>query len=366
MEQIQARLEEQARLEQLPHLPEDPPERPVVHVIDICKIPQICITAIPEFEGEESSLALYLDAAEAFLSNYQNQAVPNDPGNTWLVRIVCSKLTGRARALIGSGVNVTRNWYEIRDLLIRHFSDHRDENNLVYELQNMYIRGGEKYEQFGCRIQEIRRKIDTKIKLSKEGLQVKLSKVLLYDQTALQTYIRNLRDPIHSYVRQNNPTNLEEAISLTISEENYQMYLNNFRKNNFGNQRPQNNPRNNFRRNNQQNYRQNGQNYYTNQNYYPRNNNYNYRNNYQDSGRFFQNRYNDDRNNYQQRNEYRNNPPRNEFRRENANRSPELGRENSHEHRDMTMRTVSRFHNAEINSDGNFQIEASGSNNVLP
>nr|CAI5822126.1 unnamed protein product [Callosobruchus analis] len=91
-------------------------------------VPLLAVNAIPVFAGEEAKLPIFLRACNDFLITYYNHSVPEDPLNTQLVRLILTKLEGRALEVISIREDL-KSWVAIKELLIREFSDNRSKAN---------------------------------------------------------------------------------------------------------------------------------------------------------------------------------------------------------------------------------------------
>lgn len=202
--------------------------------VNMANLPQAFhLNAIPNYDGDRATLAIFISACDRLLDTFTNRINIADPNNEWLLRSILSKLEGRARILIGSREDAN-NWPRIKELLLQYFSDHRNEDCLVRDLMNLKPRPNEQPYQFGMRIQDVKSLLQTKIRLTVEDENERLMKNRIYDNLALQTYLHGLQGQLGLAIRLQHPENLESAMSLVIEEENFMYAEKHYNKNNAG------------------------------------------------------------------------------------------------------------------------------------
>lgn len=183
------------------------------------------VEVIPRYGGEPATLPLFLSACEYLLKEFCNQTQATDPINEYLLRVIISKLDGRALLLIGSREE-PRNWDELKTLLENYFGDQRDEQCLARDLQDLRPRKGETPYHFGMRVQDVRGLLLTKLKLAVKEADTRKIKIRIYDDIALQTYLRGLPENLRNTIRAQRPDSVEKAMSLIIEEENFNYTIN--------------------------------------------------------------------------------------------------------------------------------------------
>lgn len=183
-------------------------------------IPSFVINAIPVYEGDQFTLPLFIAACENFLSSFLDNQNPQCQKNQWILRVIVSKLEGRAKLLIGSREDAT-SWPRIRELLLQYFSDQRDEDCLARDLMMLKSDSREHPYNFGMRIQDLKGILQTKLRLTIPDENTRKIKNQIYDKIALQTYLHGLHGQLGLAVRLQKPTNLEQAMAHVIEEQNY-------------------------------------------------------------------------------------------------------------------------------------------------
>lgn len=87
--------------------------------------------------------------------------------------MIISKLEGRALTLIASRENAT-TWGNIKELLIQHFGDQRDENCLLRDLMSLKPHKSQSPFEFGMHCQDVRSLLLTNLQLKENDDIVRL------------------------------------------------------------------------------------------------------------------------------------------------------------------------------------------------
>lgn len=186
------------------------------------------LQTIPKFDGERTTLPVFLKNCEAFISTYVDNANPQNPRNAWILRSILSRLEGRAMALVGSREDAN-SWFNIKRLLLQYFSDQRSLDCLLRELMYLKKDSRESLHEFGIRVQDMHNQLSTKLRLSDLDENLKLVKESDYETVALNTYLHGLPEHLSLSVRIQKPENVPEAMSLVQNEENFHMLSKDYR-----------------------------------------------------------------------------------------------------------------------------------------
>lgn len=215
------------------------------------ELSKLHLEAVPVYDGEPATLSMFISGGE-YLMQFSDRTNRDNPINSYLLRVILSKLTGRAAVLIGNREDAN-SWPRIKELLLQFFGDQRDENCLLRDLLNLKPERNETPYQFGIRCQDVRSLLLSRIKLYEQDANTRKIKTTLYDQRALDVYLSGLQGNLGLAVRMQKPTTLEKAMALVIEEENfhYARNTNPSSNNNYNNPR-NNNQTHNY--NNQKNY----------------------------------------------------------------------------------------------------------------
>nr|CAH7723682.1 unnamed protein product [Callosobruchus chinensis] len=184
---------------------------------------RLYIDTIPHFNGDNSTLEIFLEHCDHLIGTYTNANNQNDPLNSFLIRAVVSKQTGNALALVGSRPEI-RNWNELKILLGLSFGDQRNLDCLVQELIIMKPHKNESFFNFGQRIQKARSAIASKLISMNLAVAERTFQIKNYDELCLKTFIRGLTGRVQDMVRLRNPDSLELAISYVLEEENFMLH----------------------------------------------------------------------------------------------------------------------------------------------
>lgn len=184
-------------------------------------ITQPMINIIPLFDGNPQTLPVYVESCEFLIHNYANLNDPTDPINSFIMRIVQSRLTGKALQLIGSRGKLT-TWRELKALLELNFADQRSEKCLLSDLIHVKPERGLSPYNFGNKCKDTLNLLLTKVKQTETEERTVL-KTQMYAETALETYLKGLMHygKLGDKVRFRNPQNLETAMAYVIEEENF-------------------------------------------------------------------------------------------------------------------------------------------------
>lgn len=184
------------------------------------------LSVIPQFEGDPNTLSLYITNCEYVINTFANRQQAEDPINEFLLRVVQSKLAGRALQLLGCHEAIT-SWVELKELLQLNFCDQRTEKCLVQDLMNLRPDRNESAYNFGMRCKSIRNLLLTKIKMTVNNAATRAVKAEIHNDTTLQTYLRGIvsMGEIGHRVRFRNPANIDEAMSFILEEENFNYFV---------------------------------------------------------------------------------------------------------------------------------------------
>lgn len=179
-------------------------------------IPREMLNLIPEFNGDPKLLHLFYRKCEYIIGRYQGSPEVNE----YLIQFVTSRLTGKAAALISERADFI-SYNELKDILTQHFGDPRNEECVAIELESLKKNSGESYQNFCCRIQDVRSILMSKVNQTAAPIQLKEAKRIIYNNTSLNVFLYNLSQHMVDYVRMKNPSNLEEALAYVMEEENF-------------------------------------------------------------------------------------------------------------------------------------------------
>ncbi|KAG6439289.1 hypothetical protein O3G_MSEX000646 [Manduca sexta] len=183
-------------------------------------IPKDFLSIIPKYDGDDKLLNLFIKKCEYVLDNFKGNNNPVQ--QTYAFHSITSRLIGKA-AILYSERNID-NWDSLKELLIQHFGDPRSEACIALELESIKIKPQESYIELCHRIQNVRSSLFAKVNLLEdEGL--KAAKMIIYNNTAFETFLYNLSDDLINFIRLNKCKVLEEALEIVTEEVNFQNRL---------------------------------------------------------------------------------------------------------------------------------------------
>ncbi|KAJ8979844.1 hypothetical protein NQ317_007609 [Molorchus minor] len=182
------------------------------------------IDIIPKFDGTPSFLNDFINSSQELYNSF------NDPSNAaqslFLVRAIKSKLTGQAQIISSSRLELN-SWPEIKNLLLENFGDPRDLPCLQQDLLHLtFYKSNDNIQSFGTKIQQFQSLLMSKLQQSEKSEAVKRALSEVYQQLALDTYVRNLPSHYQQMVRTKGCESLEDAISFVLKEEQFSQYKN--------------------------------------------------------------------------------------------------------------------------------------------
>lgn len=182
------------------------------------------LSIVPTFDGNPTELNQFLTVSSILLNHYYDRT-PANVGciqNLLLLHGLLGKLTGRAREVVS--VHGYTNWDDIKNTLIQHFGDQRNENSLTRDLVNLKQQPNETPLNFYEKCMGILSTITNYVDLHNEDETIIRSKKEFFKQQALTTFLAGLREPLGSTIRAMRPVDLATAIQY-IQEENNIRYL---------------------------------------------------------------------------------------------------------------------------------------------
>ena len=116
--------------------------------------------------------------------------------------------------------NVMTDWGAIRETLKLYYADKRDLMTLDHQLKSAIRERGELVEAYYARIQELLTLVSSNITESGQWLGHEAALINLYNQIALDVFIRGLGDPLSMFCKNFKPSNLAEAYSYCVEYTN--------------------------------------------------------------------------------------------------------------------------------------------------
>lgn len=223
------------------------------------------LNIVPQFDGNPLELSSYLDTVNTLISNYWD-ARPDRKDcvqNITIIYGVYAKLVGKAREVYS--ICTSKDWQSVKTALISHFGDQRDENGLLFDLDQLRQSSNESSLQFYTRVMSNLSALHNFIDIHEQQDIIKQMKKEFYNKHSLKIFLAGLKEPLGSAIRAMRPDDLATARQYIITENNIR-YL---QRPHIENKKPHNNNQNfNFPKNqNNQNF-----NFPNNYNFIPQNN----------------------------------------------------------------------------------------------
>lgn len=178
------------------------------------------IKDLPTYEGSRHTLFEFIENVEEILSLCND--IDGQPCSKIFLRAVRNKIRGEANEVL-TMYGTPLEWEAIKDNLITHYADKRNETNLVRDLYSI-SQGHDTVEKYFAKIIDIQSTIINHIKLNEHNCIVVNAKRDLYQEMCLNTFLAGLKEPLGSMIRAMQPQSLAEAFSNCMKEQNM-MYM---------------------------------------------------------------------------------------------------------------------------------------------
>lgn len=119
----------------------------------IIPIPKEISCVIPQFDGDQKLLSLFVSKCEYVIARFRGHENPAQ--DLYVYHTITSKLRGKAAVLISERRDI-ETWTQLKEALTQHFGDPRSEECIAIELENLKINNGESHTDFCGRIQHVK------------------------------------------------------------------------------------------------------------------------------------------------------------------------------------------------------------------
>lgn len=182
-------------------------EKPVEEKVDIT----ILFKFIKPFDGSREKL-------NSFLTNCNNAySLAAKTQKPLLFQYILTQLEGRAES--ACSIKEFDNWEQLNDFLKSQFGEKKHYAHLIADLQECRQGSNEPVQQYALRVETCLSKLLTEITLSNKKKSELNGKHSAMEDLALHTFLLGLLPQISNNVRNKDPSNLNEAINLAISED---------------------------------------------------------------------------------------------------------------------------------------------------
>lgn len=196
----------------------------------LLKVPD-AIKDLPKFDGNPRLLFEFINNVEEILSLLSD--IDGTAHGRILLRAIRNKIEGPANEVLNM-YGTPLEWASIKNNLILHYADKRNELSLIRDLHNCK-QGSKPLENFYSEVIEISSAMNNHIQIHEKNASVIESKKLLYSEMCLNIFLTGLREPLGSTIRSMRPDTLAVAYSYCVKEQNITYFKaenHNFNRNN--------------------------------------------------------------------------------------------------------------------------------------
>lgn len=158
------------------------------------------------------------DKLNSFINNCDNAfELATAEQKKILFKYILSQLEGKAETAVS--IKEYESWDQLREFLKTQFGERKHYSHLLTDLQECRQQTSEQVHQFSLRVETCLSKLLTEVTLSNKKKSELAGRTAAMEELALHTFLLGLKSNISNLVRGKNPSNLNEAINLAISEE---------------------------------------------------------------------------------------------------------------------------------------------------
>lgn len=168
---------------------------------------------LPEFTGNPRDLSQWILDVEDVLELFDD--LKNSFQYHLLIKTIRRKIKGEANdALITS--NAPTQWDSIKEVLKLYYADKRDLMTLDNQLKSLNRHKHESLENYYSRVRELITLISSAVSMDDQWRGHEAILMRLYNQIALDTFIRGLGDPLSRFCKNFRPQSLAQAYSYCV------------------------------------------------------------------------------------------------------------------------------------------------------
>ncbi|XP_052748316.1 uncharacterized protein LOC113520986 [Galleria mellonella] len=187
---------------------------------DLKLIPVEMLQIVPYYNGDRRLLSFFLRKCEYVYERYKG----DDDQNEYVMHAITSRLTENAAAIVSDRDDLS-TMEKLKQFLILHFGDYRNEDFTAAELEHLRINTGESYSDFCNRIRSALYVLLSKVNLI-EDEKMRQCKIDIYKKMAINVFLYNLPMDIVRIVRLRGPGTIEEALGIVLEETNFYNHYN--------------------------------------------------------------------------------------------------------------------------------------------
>lgn len=192
-------------------------------ILKSLQTPQI-IRDISSFNGNPVKLHSFIKSIDNLIPLLEGaRGTPIYP--VWM-QAIRTKIVGDADTVLEI-YGTSFDWEDIKNTLITHYSDKRDEISLTRDL--FKLSQTTTVEEFYSRVSHSISLLVNLLNLNEENPEVKTAKNSFYQELGLKVYLAGLKEPLGPIIRAQSPKSLKEALRLCLEEGNYNYVKNPFK-----------------------------------------------------------------------------------------------------------------------------------------
>ena len=172
------------------------------------KISKVVRDLIPEFNGRNMSVRMFVRHCRAAVSMVLPQEIP------YLTMLIVTKITGEARKLIQDSPDINLN--ETLKILEQVYSQQEDQSQLMQQLATVKRSNSETVPEYGARVNQILNKLINCVCTPGERGFVRCE---TFKETAIGNFLRGLEREIFVQISEKGLNTLEQAIALATEAE---------------------------------------------------------------------------------------------------------------------------------------------------
>ncbi|KAL4108059.1 hypothetical protein QTP88_018316 [Uroleucon formosanum] len=172
---------------------------------------ETAITLVPRFNGENpQDVYPFFSACDFVIKTVDEECRPI------LLQAILTKLAGKAFAITQH--REVKSWDSLRELLTVTFCAKRTPGYLQLELSTTRFKSGETIQEYSSRVEKLLHEL-CNVSTSKRTITEAKAVHDYIKETTLTTYIEGLPDSIRNIIKSRNPSNLEDAMKVSLEEE---------------------------------------------------------------------------------------------------------------------------------------------------
>lgn len=178
------------------------------------------LNALPEY-GPNDDLQIFIESVQDLLTFVHDKL---SPVQTHILGCtIKTKIKGEARKFLS--LHNATEWAQVKEILLKQYGDHRNEDILSFTLQNTIQNYNENYHDFYKRILFIRNDLLQYLKVHERTPEIYQFKYKMYMQKSVKTFLVGILEPYNSYLNHFECETLEDAYTKCQAYDNHNQEL---------------------------------------------------------------------------------------------------------------------------------------------